>query len=109
MDVVLKDEVRHAKKHYKCDAYAWWTNCNLDLNDCISDDQRLIVEAAEADKGRILPGQAYRYQRGIFDGRMVTWRERVGMGNVCRDLGRWCRTAGLEEECLAPNKHVLSS
>ena len=87
MDVVLKDEVRHAKKHYKCDAYAWWTNCNLDLNDCISDDQRLIVEAAEADKGRILPGQLYRYQRGVFGGRMVTWRERVGMGNVCRDLG----------------------
>ena len=57
MDVVLKDEVRHAKKHYKCDAYAWWTNCNLDLNDCISGDQRLIVEAAEQTRGASCRGR----------------------------------------------------
>ena len=87
MDTVLKDEVRTARKQYKCDAYAWWNSCNMSLNDCETPEQRLVVEACEADKGKILPGQTYRYQRGLFEGHMVTWRERVGMADVCRALG----------------------
>jgi hypothetical protein len=87
MDIVLKDEVRHAKKVYMCDAYAWWNQCGMNLDDCVNEEQKLIVQASESDHGKILVGQLYRYQRGVFEGRMVTWRERFGMGNVCRNLG----------------------
>jgi len=87
MDVILKDEIRVARKHYTCDAYRHWNNCGMGQNDCVADDQRLIVQAAEADKGKILPGQEYRYARGVFEGRMVTWRARVGMEDVCKELG----------------------
>lgn len=87
MDTVLKDEIRTARKYYKCDAYAWWNRCGMSIGDCETSEQRLIVEAAEADKGKILPGQAYRYRRGVFEGRMVTCRERVGMCGVCHALG----------------------
>jgi hypothetical protein len=86
VDAILKDEVRAARKHYNCDASALWCNYSMKLDDCETGDQRLIVEAAQADKWKILPGQQYRYMRGIFEGRMVTWRERVGMGSVCRQL-----------------------
>lgn len=87
MDVILKNEVRHARKHYICDAYLWWIRCNMSENDCVTNDQRLILSASVADKGKILPSQAYRYVRGINDGRMVTWRGRVGMDNLCREIG----------------------
>lgn len=87
MDTILKDEIRTARKTYPCDAYGWWHRSGFGPQDCETDEQRLILEAAEVDKGKILAGQQYRYMRGVFEGRMVTWRERVGMGNVCRDLG----------------------
>lgn len=87
MDVVLKDEIRSARKHYVCDAYSWWVRCNMSENDLLTDDQKLILQASEADKGKILPGQTYRYVRGVFDGKMVTWRARLGMDNLNRDIG----------------------
>ena len=84
--VILKDEQRAARKHYKCDAYLWWNSCGGDIRE-LTPDQLLIVQAAEADRGRILPGQRYVYRRGVHEGSMFTWRARIGMDNVCRDLG----------------------
>jgi hypothetical protein len=86
MDVVLKDEVRTARKMYPCDAYRWWRVCNFGEHD-LSADQKLMLAGIEAQRGRIMRGARYRYQRGIFEGRMVTWRERLDMGAICRDIG----------------------
>ena len=45
-----------------------------------------MVEAAEADKWRILPGQAYRKVTGIYEGDFYTYRARPGMDSVCYEL-----------------------
>lgn len=87
MHTLLKDEVRTARKEYRCDAFSWWRNTGLALVDCDTDEQREVIAAAEEAKGMIRPGEKYRYQRGVFEQHMVTWRERLEMGNVCRDLG----------------------
>lgn len=79
---ILKDEQRQARKHYTCDAFAWFHNCGM-RRDELTPDQRLFLDAAEADKGRILPGQVYYYRRGVYEGRMFTWRARPGMESVC--------------------------
>ena len=83
---VLKDEMRTARKHYKCDAFAWFHNCGM-RRDELTADQQLLLDAAEADKGRILPGQKYNYRRGVYEGSMFTWRARPGMDSICTDHG----------------------
>lgn len=83
---ILKDELRTARKHYKCDAFAWFHSCGM-RRDELTPDQQLMLDAAEADKGRILPGQAYHYRRGVYEGSMFTWRARPGMDAVCVDHG----------------------
>ena len=60
-----------------------------DVADCETSEHRLMVESAEADKWRILPGQAYRKVTGIHEGDFCTYRARPGMDAVCRDLDMW--------------------
>jgi hypothetical protein len=84
--VVLKRELRTARKHYKCDATQWFHDCGMGRHD-LDADQKLMLDAAEADRGRILPGQAYLYTRGVHEGQMVTWRARPGMDSICHDHG----------------------
>ena len=87
MDVVLTNEVRTARKSYRCDATAWWHACGMTPADCTSAAQLAAIAAADADGGRILPGQRYRYARGVFEGAMVTWRARVDVDQACMDHG----------------------
>ena len=84
--VVLKDEQRTARKIYKCDATAWLRACGLARCD-LDPDQHRALDAADADKGCILRGQKYRYQRGVFEGRMCTWRARLDVQKVCQSHG----------------------
>lgn len=86
MDVVLKDEVRTARKEYRCDAYDWWRRCGLSADDCATEDQRQALAQAQIDGGKIEPGEKYRYIRGVHEGAMCTWRERLDTGALCRDL-----------------------
>ena len=87
MDRVLKDELVQARKHYPCDACYHWLQSSYGLNDCTTSEQRLIVEAAEADKWKILPGQKYRKVTGIWEGKLTTYRARPGMQSVIEELG----------------------
>ena len=89
MERVFTDKIVTAKKHYRCDASEQWLRSGYTLNDCETADQRLMVEAAEADRWRILPGQAYRKVTGIHDGELSTYRARPGMDEVCDDLDMW--------------------
>ena len=57
------------------------------LDDCETSEQRLIVEAAQADKWRILPGQKYLKVVRIWEGALTTYRARPGMQTVLRELG----------------------
>ncbi len=87
MDRVLTDKMVTARKSYACDACYWWDHTRYGLDDCETSEQRLIVEAAEADKWHILPGQEYRKVVGIRDGELTTYRARPGMHSLCIDLG----------------------
>ena len=89
MERVFTDKIVTAKKHYRCDASEKWLRSGFTLSDCDTSDQRLSVKAAEADKWRILPGQAYRKVTGIHEGKFCTYRARPGMDSVCIDLDMW--------------------
>lgn len=89
MERVFTDKVVMAKKHYRCDASERWNSAGYTLNECETPEQRLMVEAAEADKWKILPGQVYRKMTGIHDGKIATYRARPGMDAVCADLDLW--------------------
>jgi hypothetical protein len=86
MDRIFTDRIVTAKKHYNCDASYFWNRAGFTLNDCETSEQKLIVEAAESDKFKILPGQAYRKVTGIYEGDFCTFRARPGMDSVCHDL-----------------------
>jgi hypothetical protein len=83
MTTVLRDEIRTARKAYHCDAFARWRDCAMGPQDCENDEQRATLAAAEADGGKILPGQKYRFVAAIYDGDFGTWRERIDMGKLC--------------------------
>lgn len=87
MERVFTDKIVTAKKHYQCDASEQWNRAGYTLAELETGEQRLIVEAAEADKWRILPGQVYRKVNGINDGAFCSYRARPGMDTVCNDLG----------------------
>ena len=85
--VILKDEIRTARKIYRCDAYRWWNDCGCCINDCTNSEERLVLEAMEANKGRIFRGQKYRYMRGVEEDMMVTLRLHIAMDELCRAHG----------------------
>lgn len=87
MDRIFTDKVVIARKPYRCDASEQWLRAGYTVEDCETSEQRLTVEAAEADRWRILPGQAYRKATGIYENAFCTYRARPGMDAVCRALG----------------------
>ena len=89
MERIFTDKIVTARKHYRCDASEQWRRFGYTVADCKTSEQRMMVESAEADKWRILPGQAYRKVTGIQGGEFSTYRARPGMDAVCRDLGMW--------------------
>lgn len=86
MERILSDAIVTARKRYRCDASEQWLRSGYTVDDCETDEQRLMVNAAEADKWCILPGQAYRKMVGIYEGEIYTYRARPGMDAVCNDL-----------------------
>ena len=84
---VISGGILQAKKKHHCDACAVWDNMGMAMEDCQSDYQRKIVQAAQADGWRILPGQMYLKTVYSEDGAMRTYRARPGMDYVCRELG----------------------
>ena len=84
---ILSDKIVTAKKTHRCNACETWVDFGASLTDCATNDQRLVVEAAIADKLRILPGQQYRKVVGIGDEGFFTYKARPGMDSVCRALG----------------------
>ena len=81
---ILQSETRTAKKVYCCEAYAWFYESGMSRKD-LTPNQQLLLDAADSDGGKILPGQQYYYRRGLFEGRMFTWRSRPDMESVCID------------------------
>ena len=89
MERVFTDKIVTAKKHYRCDASEQWQRSGYTVDDCETPEQRLMVEAAEADRWRILPGQAYRKVTGLHEGEFSTYRARPGLDALCADLDMW--------------------
>jgi hypothetical protein len=89
MEHIFSDKIVTAKKRHHCDASEQWRRAGFTIADCETDEQRLMVAAAEVDNWRILPGQAYRRVIGIHEGGLSTYRARPGMDAVCSDLDIW--------------------
>lgn len=82
----LWDTVQTAKKHYNCDACATWLNSNYGPQD-VSVGEWLVVQGAKADGYKILPGRKYRKIVYSDDGILVTYRERLDMSWVKKEMG----------------------
>jgi hypothetical protein len=83
---ILKSEQRTARKTYRCDATALFHRACMGRHD-LSPDQQAILDATEANGGRILPGQTYHYSRGLHEGSRFTWRALPDMERVCQAHG----------------------
>jgi hypothetical protein len=82
--LVLKDEVRTARKFYDCDASWHWRNYGPPADEPLTPEDRLVLEGIEADKWKIRPGQRYRCVL-LRDGReLVTQRARLDMDALCQ-------------------------
>jgi len=49
MERVCTDKIVTAKKHYRCDASEQWRRAGYTVAECETAEQRLMVEAAEAE------------------------------------------------------------
>jgi hypothetical protein len=87
METILSDRTHVARKTYNCDASALWNYAGYSVLDCKNNEQRLIVEAAEADQWKILPGQSYHKIVSVSDGQIWTHRARIGMQYLCHING----------------------
>jgi len=74
-----------AKKEYICDACREWDNSGYGQFD-VSHDDWLIVQAAKADRWRILPGQKYIKVKYADDGTIKVYRARPDMDELCQRL-----------------------
>ena len=82
---VLFDKLVMARKVYPCHACLNWYDASMSRHDCYDDEERLIVDAAEADGRKILRGQKYRCVRGVDDNnKMFVYRARPGMDSLCQ-------------------------
>lgn len=79
MIVVLRDEVVRARKSYACDACWIWNDRAVDD---VTADERLIIQAVQADKWSIKPGDLYR-KTIYLDGGLRTYRARLDMDKLC--------------------------
>lgn len=89
MDRDLSDEIVTAMRGYRCNASDRWIRSGYTVADCDNDEQRLIVNEAEADNWKILQGQKYRKVVGIYEGRFCIYKARIGMDALCDELGMW--------------------
>lgn len=87
MSRTLRYDIVTARKTYNCDACHWWLQSGYKTEDCDTEDQKLIVEAAIADGYKILRGQ--KYINAVYEdgGELITYRARPGMDSVVDQLG----------------------
>jgi len=88
METYLSDENVVARKRYHCDACREWLESGYNRLDLKTAEQALILDAAEADRFRILTGQAYRKAVIVDSGEFFTYRARIGMDSLVNDLLR---------------------
>lgn len=82
MDTLLKDERRVARKEYHCQASDWIRDCGWEDDDW-SKDEADAISSAKGDDWKILKGERYVYQTGVFDGEMVTFRAKINLHEIC--------------------------
>lgn len=86
MDRVIRSATHIAKKTYNCDACYWWLRSGFTLDDCENEEQINAFIDARYDKWKILPGQRYRKIVGIYEGEIVTFKARIDMDDMCKQL-----------------------
>lgn len=85
---ILTDKLVMARKSHTCDASsAWLRNANID--EPLTNDERLILDAVKADGWKILKGQVYRRITGKWDGEMGTMRMRQDMDSIVTRHELW--------------------
>jgi len=82
MSELIRESKPVARKHYPCEASHWICQASLADNEYEPDDL-LLIEAARADKWKILPCSKYIYQVSRVDGELQVFRARQDMHNLC--------------------------
>lgn len=78
--IILRDEIRTARRDYICDACRIFSNSNYEENDLSPEDWQTVI-AAKNDKDRIKRGSKYRKTVYVDDG-FCTYRARIDMDNI---------------------------
>jgi hypothetical protein len=71
-----------AQKEYHCEASDWITNGGIDERDFAPEDWK-IIQDAQAEKWKILPGTRYVKTVGQWEGSWETFRAREDLDAIC--------------------------
>lgn len=79
---LLRNKTRTARRHHVCGAWHWFDRSGYGRIDVSADDW-LIIEAARADGGRILPGMQYIHQTSVDGDGFCDFKARMDMHGIC--------------------------
>ena len=79
---VLWDTTHVARKAYRCDACDIWCRSGFGERDVSADDW-LVAQGCEADRWKIRRGQRYRRVVYVDGRRLVNYRGRLDMDDLC--------------------------
>jgi len=82
MAELIRSEIRVARKHHDCTAWYWFCRAGY-ADEEFTADERLVIDAVRADRGRILPGQQYMYQVSKDGGEIGVFKARLDMNIIC--------------------------
>lgn len=71
-----------ARKQYHCEASDWIGNC-CDLSE-VSAEDLAVIQKAQAEGNKILPGDNYLKVTGKWEGEFTTFRARLDLDSICR-------------------------
>lgn len=80
---IISRKIKRAKKEYTCAACdAWMASATNEIGLSSADTE--ILDLAEADYWRILPGQSYIWMLCVSDSGLSVFRARPAMDDLCR-------------------------
>ena len=85
MNTALTYKIRTARKSYRCDACEFIFDLEGDYSDLTYSEKKALVRARR-NKYRIMKGDKYIYETGIYDGEFYTSRAIPEIHKICKRL-----------------------